>query len=75
MSSLNAATLTKWYSHPSVSFGRWLRVVCETDRRNCGSCASSARTSEVLPAPDGAAMTNRRPRFMGGNIARRPQHR
>src|SRR5688572_33041922 len=32
------------------------------EKRSPGSRAISARTSEVLPAPDGAEITNRRPR-------------
>jgi len=86
----NSGTETKWYSRPSASVGRRLRVVCEIDRRSDGSLASSAFTSEVLPAPEGAAMTNSLPGFRGreatlhraegprswcGNIALLPEHR
>ena len=57
-----SSTLTKKYSRPSTSVGRGLRVVCETDRCSCGRRSRSAFTSEVLPAPEGAATTKSRPR-------------
>jgi len=38
-----------------------LRVVYEIEKRALGSCASNARTNEVLPAPEGAATTYRCP--------------
>jgi hypothetical protein len=33
-------------------------VVCETDTVNAGLRSSSAFTSDVLPAPEGAEITN-----------------
>src|SRR5262245_56870546 len=39
------------------------------EKRSCGNLASSARTKEVLPAPDGAATTNSSPRRPGTAVA------
>ena len=52
---------TKWYSRPSCSPGRGERVVYEIESASPGSSASTAFTSEVLPAPEGAATTMRLP--------------
>ena len=46
------------------SVGRCVRVVYEIEKRSAGRRCISARTSEVLPAPDGAAITNSLPRFL-----------
>ena len=39
---------------PSISFGRFGRVVCETETHKRSFSLINASTSEVLPAPDGA---------------------
>ena len=50
--------------------GRAARARGVRDRQpQCGRRASSAFTSEVLPAPEGAAITNSRPRSWCANIA------
>src|SRR5688572_24262834 len=45
--------VTKWYSRPSCSVARGLRVVCETLKRRFGTDASRRVVSVVFPAPDG----------------------
>src|SRR6185369_14230994 len=44
---------TKWYSRPSCSFCRGLRVVCDTLKRSSGISLSRRAVSVVLPAPEG----------------------
>ena len=51
----------KWYSRPSTSPGRGVRVVYDTDSLICGSAVSSSLTRLVLPAPDGAQTMNKFP--------------
>src|SRR5688572_21939717 len=53
MSAVNSARSTKWYSRPSSSLFRGLRVVCETLNRIPSKRALRAEVSVVLPAPDG----------------------
>src|SRR5687767_14581803 len=55
----NAGRSTKWYSIPSFSPGRGLRVVCEIE--NCRrSISASARARTVdFPAPEGPDTTTR----------------
>src|SRR5262245_2192519 len=52
---------TNQYSRPSCSWPRGARVVCDTDTARCESSSSSALTRLDLPAPLGAATTNRLP--------------
>src|SRR3954471_23103576 len=50
----NAGRSTKWYSRPSISLARGLRVVCETENLSSGWLSVRMRVfSVVLPAPEG----------------------
>src|SRR5438552_5124951 len=53
----------KWYSRPSCSWPRGLRVVWEIDTTRCESISSSDLTRLDLPAPLGAATTKRFPGY------------
>src|SRR5438105_8323574 len=53
----------KWYSRPSCSWPRGLRVVCDTNTTRCESISSSDLTRLDLPAPLGAATTKRFPGY------------
>src|SRR4051812_9579194 len=57
----NSRSSTKWYSRPFCSPGRGERVVYEMDSLSEGSSFKTALMSELLPAPEGAVMTNSLP--------------
>ncbi|GMV68690.1 MAG: hypothetical protein AMXMBFR76_11290 [Pseudomonadota bacterium] len=44
-------------------------MVCDTEKRSPGSAAIRACTKVVLPAPEGAAMTNRFPPLIPSSFA------
>ena len=50
---------------PSSSFGRFGRVVWETETQSRLFSLTNASTSEVLPAPDGAETMNSSPLAFG----------
>src|SRR4051812_23065061 len=52
----NSERETKWYSLPSVSLSRGLRVVCEMLKVRPFTSASRRAVSVVLPAPEGDEM-------------------
>jgi hypothetical protein len=56
ISSRKRAGERKWYSRPSTSPGRGVRVVAETEKRTRGSCSKSLQSVD-LPLPDGPEMT------------------
>src|SRR3954451_21934777 len=62
----NSSRARNQYSTPSVSAGRWARVVAETARRSCGTRSRAARTMVSLPAPDGPVTTKT---FPGARLA------
>src|SRR5450830_1275745 len=59
----NSESETKKYSRPCFSCPRGARVVWDTDGCTCESSSSKALTRLDLPAPLGAATTNRLPGY------------